>query len=507
MIEIWKRVFAIACLCAIAVIMVSGNCNGQAVGVLLVSAKISPGPADVGRFLKLVANDGRVVVGSSDSATVRCFADLYVGSSNETLTFTKRLESHLLSQHSNRWDAVWISSDAAESAKLDADRLTELVNAGKVVALDRMAAQQAFRSAEHTISPDVAPLTTDQWQDLSRVRLRFPDDNSEASIQDGRLEIELFSDTQLYFSGRRVWSAGIDAQIRMPETANEPAVEFNAGSRPIDLVATQRSLRDRLKGKRAIAKSRRVDSGTLVLAGGGNIAGDIVKRFVALAGGDRSRIVVLPTASPDPIPERQWIATTFRSAGASSVTVLRDRDRNAVESKEFLAAIGNATGIWFGGGRQWRFVDAYEGTKALDVMRGVLKRGGVIGGSSAGASIQGDYLARGNPLGNWNIMADGYERGFAFLPGTAVDQHFSQRNRLPELQTLVKKHPTVLGVGLDEGTAIIVSGSQAEIVGEGDAYFVSPDIAQGKPTNGETPPFVKVRSGDHFDLIQLSTIE
>ena len=506
MTEVVKRVFAFTCLIAMATAADSGNCYGQVSGTLVVNAKMPPGPSDVERFLKLVADDRRVVVVTADRETVRRFSDQYVDSSNRTLIFTKRLEPHLVSNQSNGWDAIWISG-AEENARLDVVQLNELLNDGKVVALDRSAARQSFKKAEPSTSPEESSPTAEQWQELSRVRLRFAGDDIDAGIQDGRLEFELLSDTQLFVAGRRVWSAGGEAKIKMPGSAEEPAVEFKIGGKPIDLVAAQRSLRDRLKGQRAIAKSRRVDSGTLLLAGGGSISGDILNRFVALAGADRADIVVLPTAAPDPIPEQQWIATAFRGAGAGSVTVLLDRDRNAVESKEFLAAIRRGTGIWFGGGRQWRFVDAYEGTKALDAMRGVLERGGIIGGSSAGASIQGDYLARGNPLGNWNIMAEGYERGFAFFPGTAVDQHFSQRKRLPELQALVKKHPTVLGVGIDEGTAIVVTADQAETIGAGAAYFVSPDIAQKKPTNSEQPPFVRLDSGKRFDLVELSTIE
>ena len=87
----------------------------------------------------------------------------------------------------------------------------------------------------------------------------------------------------------------------------------------------------------------------------------------------------------------------------------------------FVDAMRRATGVWFGGGRQWRFVDAYLGSQLHELMYGVLDRGGVIAGSSAGASIQGEYMARGTPIGNTEIMADGYERGLGFLPGVAID--------------------------------------------------------------------------------------
>jgi cyanophycinase-like exopeptidase len=100
----------------------------------------------------------------------------------------------------------------------------------------------------------------------------------------------------------------------------------------------------------------------------------------------------------------------------------------------------------------------------------VLRRGGVIGGSSAGASIQGEYLARGSPLGNTYIMAEGYERSLNFLPGVAIDQHFTQRGRAPEMAKLIDRFPQLLGIGIDESTAIVIQGTSYIVVGEHSAH-------------------------------------
>jgi cyanophycinase len=166
-----------------------------------------------------------------------------------------------------------------------------------------------------------------------------------------------------------------------------------------------------------------------------------------------------------------------------------------VDSASFRTALTRAGGIWFGGGRQWRFVDAYEGTAALELFRDVLRRGGVIGGSSAGASIQAEYMVRGSPLGNLEMMAEGYERGFGFLPGTAVDQHFTQRNRHPDLKAVVTAHPQLLGIGLDEGCAILVRGEIAEVLGKNSAYFFH-GSAHAPP---DSP--VSVPAGKRFHLV------
>jgi cyanophycinase len=130
--------------------------------------------------------------------------------------------------------------------------------------------------------------------------------------------------------------------------------------------------------------------------------------------------------------------------------------------------------VWFGGGRQWRFVDAYEGTLTETRFHEVLARGGVIGGSSAGASIQSEYMPRGHPLGNTVMAAEGYERGFGFLPGCAIDQHFFARRRTADMTALMKKYPQYLGIGIDEATALIVTGSIAEVIGKGKVAFYDP---------------------------------
>jgi cyanophycinase len=155
-----------------------------------------------------------------------------------------------------------------------------------------------------------------------------------------------------------------------------------------------------------------------------------------------------------------------------------------------------ARGVWFGGGRQWRFVDAYEGTKAEPIFRDLLQRGGVIGGSSAGATIQGYYLCRGSPLGPQHMMCEGYERGLNFLPGVAIDQHFSQRKRFPDMTALMKIYPQLLGIGLDEATAMIVKGHTATIMGRGKVHFYD----RRNPIVPGQADYESLSAGDRYDL-------
>lgn len=241
----------------------------------------------------------------------------------------------------------------------------------------------------------------------------------------------------------------------------------------------------------------RVDHGSLVIVGGGGVTDDIADRFVELAGDADAKIVVLPTASDDRSARRAGVPSFLSTREVESVTVLPQRWRDEIESPEFRDAFQNATGIWFGGGRQWRFIDAYEGTVAETMFRNVLARGGVIGGSSAGASIQAEYMVRGNPLGNTDMMAEGYERGLNFLPGVAIDQHLSQRNRLPDLRSVIKRLPQLLGIGLDESTAIIVQGTKAEVIGENAVFFL----------DGVSENETRLVRGESYDLAKRCKLE
>jgi cyanophycinase len=171
------------------------------------------------------------------------------------------------------------------------------------------------------------------------------------------------------------------------------------------------------------------------------------------------------------------------------VRVLHAADRFHANDEAILAPLREATGVWFTGGRQWRLVDQYEDTRMLAAFRDVLARGGVIGGGSAGATIQGEYLVRGSPLGNTEMMAEGYERGFAFLPGVAIDQHFTERNRQPDMEALKQAFPQLLGIGIDQSTALIVQGHTARVIGEACVSFY------------DAPGCIVLKAGEEYDLV------
>ncbi len=286
-----------------------------------------------------------------------------------------------------------------------------------------------------------------------------------------------------------------------------PQKEVLKGGKTIDWVQWQRALLERQQpmfpGRERV--EHRLAGGALVIGGGGGMPNEVWLRFVELAGGADSRIVILPTAVEDASAEPSFELRLLKQAGAESIVTLSQTKLSEVENEAFLAELDKATGVWFGGGRQWRFVDAYWGTPAWEKLRDVCKRGGVIGGSSAGATIQGDLLVRGAPAGNHIMIADGYRRGLGLLPGVAIDQHFSQRNRFRELEGCLAEFPSICGLGIDEQTALVVtSPDQCSVIGTGSvwlypSYDVTEDLKPDSATRSATRR--EYNSGSQFTLV------
>jgi cyanophycinase len=241
--------------------------------------------------------------------------------------------------------------------------------------------------------------------------------------------------------------------------------------------------------------------GSLVVVGGNMYDTAIVNRFIKLAGGPSAKIVVVPTADGGPTCAQDWSgAKMLRDAGATNIYVLHTIDPRVANTDEFVKPLLDANAVWFGGGRQWHIVDSYAGTKTEVEFRRVLERGGVIGGSSAGASIQGSYLARGDTKSNELMMGD-HDVGFGYLKNTAVDQHVLVRNRQFDLIDLVEKKPELLGIGLDENTAIVVRGDTADVIGA--TYAI---IYDAKRIATEHTKFIFAKSGQKIDLKNRTVI-
>ncbi len=141
--------------------------------------------------------------------------------------------------------------------------------------------------------------------------------------------------------------------------------------------------------------------GTLMIIGGGLRSEELLRQFIALAGGPDASILFIPTAGEGDEPGLYWEdMRDLQAAGARRVTMLHTRDRKVADSDAFVAPIKQATGVFIGGGRHWRLSDAYLDTKTHTELRALLDRGGVIAGTSAGATIQCEFMVRGDTKGN-----------------------------------------------------------------------------------------------------------
>jgi cyanophycinase len=237
-----------------------------------------------------------------------------------------------------------------------------------------------------------------------------------------------------------------------------------------------------------------VSAGALLLLGGGEVTPEIARRFVALAGGRDGHFVYIPTAASDaeisPPELKMWFRTTF---GVDNVTILHTRDRSLADTDSFVGPLETADGVWFGGGRQWRIADAYLGTRVEAALHAVLRRGGIVAGTSAGASILASYLVRGAPEGNWILSAPGHERGFGLLPRAAVDQHVDRFHRENDIASILQLHPDLLGIGLDESTAITVINNSCTVIGNGRVI-----LHDGK--QHDSLPYAILHEGDRFTI-------
>lgn len=241
------------------------------------------------------------------------------------------------------------------------------------------------------------------------------------------------------------------------------------------------------------------ERGTLIIAGGGRLGPEIVGRFITLAGGPGAEIVVIPTAGGAATygPDCDCLKI-FRQLGATNLTVLHTTDRKEADSEAFVGPLRRAKAVWFVGGRQWRLADSYLGTRTETEIHNLLARGGVAGGTSAGASIQASYMVRGARSGNEVMMAPGYEQGFGLITGAAVDQHVTARHREGDLDAVVTKHPDVLGIGLDQSTAIEVTRDRFKVLGVGHVFIHD---GTEQPNGGH---YYLMQAGDEFDLGTLS---
>lgn len=201
---------------------------------------------------------------------------------------------------------------------------------------------------------------------------------------------------------------------------------------------------------------------------------EILMRFLDLAGGDKARIVVIPTASEEPEEAARKYIEAFTNLGAKSVDVLDVRQREDANGDEAQEVIAGATGIFITGGDQSRLVALLVGTQVMETIRRCNQEGVIVAGTSAGASILSSHMM----LGGTGLAGDSGDAaarknmvemvaGLGLLQEIIIDQHFSQRGRMGRLLSVYAANPGLLSVGLDENTAVLINEGVVEVLGSG----------------------------------------
>ncbi|HEY2158076.1 MAG TPA: cyanophycinase [Isosphaeraceae bacterium] len=222
-------------------------------------------------------------------------------------------------------------------------------------------------------------------------------------------------------------------------------------------------------------------AGALVIVGGGGMPDSVRDKFMALAGGKAARLVVIPTAgeAADRKAEEEGYLQPWRKYQPASLVLLHTRSREKADDPGFARPIAEATAVWFSGGDQVKLAAPYRGTAVEREMKALLKRGGVIGGTSAGAAVMSDVMIEGG-----YPKAD-VGRGFGFVTNAVVDQHFLRRSRVNRLLGVLAERPNLIGLGIDEGTALVVEGDRWSVLGR--SYVLACEVGpDGKPARFES---------------------
>ena len=253
------------------------------------------------------------------------------------------------------------------------------------------------------------------------------------------------------------------------------------------------------------------EKGSLLIIGGGTVPEEIWSKFTELAGGvEKARIVVVTTAEGDSAAfDTASVRNVIAQTKILNVTLLHTIDLKEANSEKFVSVIRKATGVYFEGGRQWRIADSYLNTLTQKAFFEVLERGGVIAGSSAGASIQGSFLWRGDTSGAQILIGD-HTLGLGFLKNSVIDQHLLTRNRQFDLVNFIKTRPELIGIGLDESTAIVVQKDTLSVLGKSYVAIYDYNTIMGngaKHTVGNDEdftasngPFFFLHKGQKYDL-------
>lgn len=228
-----------------------------------------------------------------------------------------------------------------------------------------------------------------------------------------------------------------------------------------------------------------ITKGSLFIIGGGSRPAEMINRMIDEAGlRESGYAVILPMSSSMPDSAIIWSSEQFIEAGITTITGFNFLPGETPDPTK-IDSLKNAALIYISGGDQNKFMSIVAGTEIEQAIHSAYKNGALIAGTSAGAAVMSKQMITGNELRYpeysatfRTIESENLElaQGLGFLQSAIVDQHFIWRSRHNRLLTAIIENPDMKGIGIDESTAILVRGNQAEVVGEAQVMvFTNPD--------------------------------
>lgn len=238
---------------------------------------------------------------------------------------------------------------------------------------------------------------------------------------------------------------------------------------------------------------QKMNSGKLLIIGGNEekcTEGDILSLFIQLSMERGGPVGILPAASQIPDEVSQDYIKVFRNLGAEEIKVLAVDTREKADDPSILGTTSELGALFITGGDQKRLSDLIRGSKLHTLLMEKWRSGMHIGGTSAGASIMGEDMIIYSEMKNNDeerlVIEMG--KGFGFEKNLLIDQHFSQRARFGRLIGAIAENKELVGIGIDENTAILVNGKQFEVIGEHQVFVID-------GLNGSLVDFVRSENG------------
>jgi cyanophycinase len=269
-----------------------------------------------------------------------------------------------------------------------------------------------------------------------------------------------------------------------------------------------------------MAPSARTRTPTLFVIGGAEDRvgkATLLRRFVRLAGGRHSRLVLIPPASSVRDEVVQSYTELFTRLGAPEPAIVDPAGRLDAHDPTAVELVDQATGVFLSGGSQLKLSQRLPGTPLGDAVHRAHDRGAVVGGTSAGASIMSQFMISMGEEGITPLQRHSQlSAGLGLLEGVVIDQHFAQRARYGRLMSVVAGSPSLLGIGIDEDTAIEVRDRSRFTVHGSGAVFVldcraaisdAPDARRGAPLMVSGAVVHSLPAGATFDLSEVRLVD